>query len=381
LRYAGAIIIGKTNAPEIGMGCHSYNTIHGTTLNPYNLSVSAGGSSGGAAAALASNMLVLSDGSDMMGSLRNPAGWNNLYSIRSTAGWMKESIDGEADDSTESDIELPYPTSTVGPMARCPEDLAMFLETILPEEQRTDFDASAVIDKSLEDLNLLVKRSKIGWLADWGGSLPFEDGVLSHCKRRLDLFDSKGGASIECLSDAPFPNDDLWDSWMVIRSHKIFNSLHERIGCDVDEVIPTLKACHVKPEAIWECEQGECLTRQQLELALEKAHDWSAVAETLFQSYDFLALPSSQVYPFDASIDWPKSIAGKKMDTYHRWMNVMVPVTLLGAPCVTIPAGIGSTSGLPMGIQIFAKKGKDVQLLQLARWYCRNFEMNIDLAV
>ena len=158
---------------------HHESTVSSTPLTLFVLSI-----------VPASNMLVLSDGSDMMGSLRNPAGWNNLYSIRPTAEWMKETIDGEADDSAESDIELPYPTSTVGPMARCPEDLAMFLETIFPEEQRTDFDASAVIDKSLEDLNLLVKRSKIGWLADWGGSLPFEDGVLPHCKRSLDLFES-----------------------------------------------------------------------------------------------------------------------------------------------------------------------------------------------
>mmetsp|Transcript_1480 Transcript_1480/g.3350 ORF Transcript_1480/g.3350 Transcript_1480/m.3350 type:complete len:530 (-) Transcript_1480:217-1806(-) len=386
LRDAGAIIIGKTNAPELGMGCHSYNTIHGTTLNPYNLSVTAGGSSGGAAAAIASKMLVFSDGSDMMGSLRNPAGWNNLYSIRPTAEWMSENTlslanDGEGDGSAESIIELTYPISSVGPMARCPEDLAMFLGTLLPKEQ-TDFDASFVTEQSLDELTLLVKKSTIGWLADWGGSLPYENGVLSHCKRTLDIFGSLGGASVECIPDAPFPNEDLWDSWMTIRSHSILNSLRGKIGCDADEVVPTLKARCVKAEAIWECERGECLTRQQLERAVEKVNDWSVCADSLFQSYDFLALPSSQVYPFDASMNWPTSIAGKKMDTYHRWMNVMVPVTLLGAPCLTIPAGMGSTNGLPMGIQIFAQKGKDAQLLQLARWYYRNSEMkDIDLAV
>mmetsp|Transcript_32539 Transcript_32539/g.68425 ORF Transcript_32539/g.68425 Transcript_32539/m.68425 type:complete len:519 (-) Transcript_32539:3821-5377(-) len=377
LRDAGAIIIGKTNVPELGMGCHSYNTIHGTTRNPYNLSLSAGGSSGGAAAALASNMLCIADGSDMMGSLRNPAGWNNLYSLRPTAEWMEENNDGDAPDFLD-DIELPYPISTVGPLARNPDDLAMLLETLLPEGQ-TDFDASAVIDQNMDDLNSLVKGSKIGWLADWGGSLPFEDGVLSHCKRSLDLFESNGGAIIECIPDAPFPNEDLWESWMSIRSYNILHSLRERIGCDTDKVIPTLKAWHAKPEAIWECECGTSQTGQQLELAVSKIHDWSRCAEELFKSYEFLALPSSQVYPFDASIDWPKSIAGRKMDTYHRWMNVMVPVTLLGLPCLTVP-GLGA-SGLPMGIQIFAPKGKDAQLLQLARWYNINFDVNVDLAV
>lgn len=379
LRDAGAIIIGKTNAPELGMGCHSYNTIHGTTLNPYNLDVSAGGSSGGAAAALASNMLIISEGSDMMGSLRNPAGWNNLYSLRPTAGLMEDVNDVEEDVSAD-DIKLPYPFSTVGPMARYPDDLAMFLDTILPIGQ-TDFDASTELDQSMEELNSLVRRSRIGWLGDWGGSFPFEDGVLSHCERALGQFTTNGGATIESIQEAPFSNTDLWKSWMVIRSHKIFTSLRETMECDADEVIPTLRARHVKPEAIWECECGKSRTRQQLQHALDKVQDWSSCAEELFKSYDFLALPSSQVYPFEASIDWPKSIAGKKMDTYHRWMNVMVPVTLLGAPCVTIPAGSGST-GLPMGIQIFASKGKDAQLLQLARWYYKNSEVVCsDLAV
>lgn len=323
----------------------------------------------------------------MMGSLRNPAGWNNLYSLRPTAEWMEmeETADEDAVESTEGSIELPYPISTVGPMARCPEDIAMFLKTILPEGQ-TDFDASVVIDKDMDDLISLVKGSKIGWLADWGGSLPFENGVLLHCKRALDLFESSGGASIECMPEAPFPSEYLWESWMSIRSYKILHSLSESIGCDINEVVPILKARHVKPEAIWECECEISQTRQQLKLALDRVHEWSLCAEELFKSHDFLALPSSQVYPFDASIDWPKSIAGKKMKTYHMWMAVMVPVTLLGVPCVTIPAlsfhhGEYGSSGPPMGIQVFAPKGKDAELLQLARWYHRNFDVNIDLAV
>jgi len=160
---------------------------------------------------------------------------------------------------------------------------------------------------------------------------------------------------------------------MVIRSSKIFNSLLERIGCARDEVVPTLTESGVKSEAIWECERGVSLTQRQLEDAINTISKWSLCAEELFESYNYLALPSSQVYPFDASIDWPKSIAGAKMDTYHRWMQVMVPVTLLGVPCVTIPAGNGTT-GLPVGIQIFAKKGDDAELIRLARWYCSNVD-------
>lgn len=351
------------------MGCHSYNNIHGTTLNPYNLALSAGGSSGGAAAALSSHMVAVSDGSDMMGSLRNPAGWHSLYSIRPTAGWMEDVTFDETDGATgNEDFTLPYPMSTVGPMARCPEDLTLFLKTILPDNRAAKFDASAINTDSLEELSKLVMSSKIGWLNDWGGSLPFEDGVLSHCKSSIDLFRVRGGADIECITDAPFPNDELWRAWMAIRSNTIFNSLREKLDCESREVIPTLQARGVKAEAIWECQQAQSFTRQHLDFALEKIREWSNTANEMFETYDFLALPSSQVYPFDASMDWPKSIDGEQMDTYHRWMNVMVPVTLLGAPCLTIPAGLG-TRGLPMGIQIFTGRGNDAKLLKLARWY------------
>lgn len=301
----------------------------------------------------------------MMGSLRNPAGWNNLYSLRPTSEWMEDANE----DTEEEGIQLPYPISSVGPMARCPEDLAMFLETILPEE-KTGFAASVVLEQSAEELDALVKTSTIGWLNDWGGALPFEDGVLAHSGDALKTFVDKGGASIKSFEEAPFSNDDLWNAWMTIRSHKIFNSLHERIGCGADDVLPTLKARGVKPEAIWECERGKSLTKEQLQYAVDKVRDWSLCTDELFKTHDFLALPSSQMYPFDASIEWPKSIAGVKMDTYHRWMNVMVPVTLLGVPCVTVPHQ--QSSSLPMGLTIFSKKGNDSQLLQLARWYHQN---------
>jgi amidase len=314
-------------------------------------------------------MLCIADGSDMMGSLRNPAGWNNLYSLRPTSSWMEDTNDEPMNNSV---IELEYPISTVGPIALCPDDLVMFLETILPQGQ-TNFDASMILGCCVENLESIL----IGWLNDWGGSIPFEDGVLDHCKCGLEIFE-RGGASIKSFTAAPFSNDDLWESWMAIRSYKIFNSLQEGIGCDADHVIQTLKACGVKPEAIWECEQAVSLTEGQLRRAIEKIHEWSICADKLFETYDFLALPSSQTYPFESSLDWPKSVAGQKMDTYHRWMNVMVPVSILGLPCVTIPCDAG-LSRLPMGLSIFAKRGEDAKLLQLARWYHENSDIHIDV--
>eukprot|EP00956_Cyclotella_meneghiniana_P001202 scaffold1350_cov56-Cyclotella_meneghiniana.AAC.15 len=369
----------EAGAPELGMGCHSYNTIHGTTLNPFDLSLSAGGSSGGAAAAIASYMLCVSDGSDMMGSLRNPAGWNNLYSLRPTSEWMEENVNDKIKDARKNGLELQYPISTIGPMARCPRDLAMFLDTILPEGH-TYFDASTVLDCDSKDLDEIVNGCKIGWLNDWGGSIPFEEGILDHCRAALNVFEV-GGANIQDLNDASFSNDELWESWMIIRSHKIFNSLQERTCCNTNDLIKTMKARGVKSEAIWECEQVEFQTKQQLKNAVSKVREWSSCAYALLERYDCLVLPSSQTYPFDAFNDWPRSIAGENMDTYHRWMNVMVPVTLLGLPCITLPCGEGNT-GMPVGLSICAKKGCDAFLLQLAVWHHNNLAFSVpDLLV
>ncbi len=375
LRNAGAIIIGKTNTPELGCGCHSYNPIFGTTVNPIDTLKAAGGSSGGAAAALASNMFCVLDGSDMMGSLRNPAGWNSLYSLRPTVEWMEEVVDDEEEDvlldaNDNNKVEMPWPMSVVGPMARCPEDLAMLIQTMIPNEKKELIDATSILDQSSEQLSQIVQGTTIGWLADWGGEYPMEDGVLEQCKDALDVF-KKGQVDIQHVATPPFSSKELWDAWISIRSHLIFNSLHEQIGGDRCDVLPTLKERGVKAEVIYECERGLECTKDQINAHLQTVQAWSKCAEKEFQTnYDFLALPSSQLYPFDASLDWPKSIAGKTMDTYHRWMEVMVPVTLLGLPCVTIPAGNGC-GGLPIGVQIFGPKGCDAKLLQLACWYSR----------
>ncbi len=377
LRKAGAIIIGKTNTPELGVGCHSYNSIFGTTVNPIDISKAAGGSSGGAGAALSSHMFCILDGSDMMGSLRNPAGWNGLYSLRPTVEWMEEGVVDDDDVGDDHTVKMPWPMSTIGPMARCPRGLAMMLQTMIPTGREELFDAVSILDQSGEELSRIVKGKTIGWLADWGGDYPMETGVLEQCKESLDIF-SKGSVDIQYVAAPLFSSKELWEAWTDIRSHLIFNSLYEQIDGDRCDVLPTLKERGVKAEVIYECERGFKLTKEQIHARLMTVHAWSKCVDDAFRRYDFLALPSSQTYPFDASLDWPKTVAGKEMDTYHRWMEVMVPVTLLGLPCVTIPAGIGNSSGLPIGVQIFASKGSDAKLLRLACWYSRYLKGEYD---
>ena len=370
LRDAGAIIIAKTNSPELGMGCHTFNSVHGTTANPADTDLSVGGSSGGIAGAVASGILAGGTGSDMMGSLRNPAGWNSLYSLRPTSGWMED------DGANESEMLLSYPISTVGPIGKSPEDLTLILETIIPDVSLSLFNASDVIDASMDDLDILVGSSNIGWLNDWGGAYPCEEGLLMHCEDALQKFRSKGGASVETLIESPFPNTEMYDAWSDIRSNTILHNIQENLGCSLDEVVPTLESGGAKVEAILECRRGESLEKEKgkhgLAQAVRIAARWRNRADELFETYDFLALPSSQCYPFDKTINWPKSIAGAEFAVYHEWMQCMVPVSLLGVPCVTIPAGIGKINGLPIGVQIFAQRGQDAKLLRLARWYRDN---------
>ena len=175
---------------------------------------------------------------------------------------------------------------------------------------------------------------------------------------------------IQHIETPPFSSKELWEAWIDIQSYLITNSLHDHIGGDRRDVLPVLKERGVKAEVIYEYKRGLELTNEQIHTHLKTVMAWSDCAQDLFCNYDFLALPSSQTYPFDASLDWPKVIAGRKTDTYHRWMEVMVPVTLLGLPCVTIPAPT-STTCLPIGVQIFGPKGSDATLLKLARWYSR----------
>jgi len=348
MKRAGAIIIGKTNTPENGLGSHTYNERWGTTKNPFNLKKSAGGSSGGAGVAVSTRMLVLADGTDMMGSLRNPAGWNAIYSHRPTAGRIRGS-------KASSKNPLPYPTSTVGPMARTPIDCAMLLETM----SDGDFNASSVwnVEESRKSI-------RIGWLGDWGGRLPMENGVLELCLGALRELEEHGDATVEDISHEIFPFEDLWENWNRVRFATVAALFSETFNMDV--ILGNNSP--IKEELKWEIEQGMQVTEDDLLEAKRIGISYAKALDEVFDRYDVLALPSSQVFPFPQEWKWPKEIEAQPMDTYHRWMAVCVPVTFGGLPCSTIPAGFGDT-GLPTGIQLFGRRHEDAQTLRLADAY------------
>ncbi|WEZ85762.1 amidase (plasmid) [Rhizobium sp. 32-5/1] len=347
IRAAGAIIIGKTNAPEKGLGSHSYNPVFGVTCNPYDPTKSAGGSSGGAAAGLAARILPLADGSDMMGSLRNPAAFNNVIGMRPSFGRIP---------ALDNELYLGH-LAVNGPMGRSVADVAALLDiqsgydprdpASLPKE-----DFAGVRPKDARGLRL-------GWLGDFGGYLPFEPGVLHLCETALERFRSVG-ATVETV-DNTFDMARLWQAWKTYRHFLVAN------GNAADYADPNRRAL-LKPELIWEIESGQGLSASEVHAASLIRSDWYRHMLTLFVRYDFLILPSAQVFPFDVDLHWPSEIAGRRMDTYHRWMEVVIGPTMAGLPVAAMPTGFGA-AGLPTGIQIIGRPRADRAVLELAMAY------------
>jgi amidase len=348
MRAAGAIIIGKTNTPEFGLGSHTFNPVHGATGNAYDQTRSAGGSSGGAAVALATRMMRYADGSDMMGSLRNPAGWNNVYGMRPTWGLVPSEPLGDS---------FLHQLATNGPMARCPKDLATLLSVQSGQDSRQPHGLPAADFVNDMDAYSLM-GAKIAWLGDWG--LPFDDGIMDISERAVEDL-RELGADVTSI-DAPFSMDALWESWITLRSWSVANGAV--LFYDDPE-----KRDLLKPAAIWEIERGLAMSAREVHQQSVVRSMWFKKAADLFATYDALLMPSAQVWPFP--IDWvhPTEIAGVQMDTYHRWMQVVIPAGVIGLPVVNLPIGFG-TAGLSAGLQLIGGRGHDAKLLGLANdWY------------
>ena len=350
LRAAGAIIIGKTNAPEFGLGSHTVNRVFGATRNPYDTNLSAGGSSGGAAVALATRMLSIADGSDMMGSLRNPAGWNNVYGMRPSWGLVPPNPQGEA---------FFKMLATHGPMARSPRDLAALLDTMAGRDALVPHGLDQA--PSLPQIDQGISHMRIGWLADWGGALPTEPGVLDICEEALSRFQELGH-KVDPFA-APFDREVLWSAWTTLRSFALAGSLGALYA-------DARTRAGLNPQSVWEIERGLNLSAMQVHRASEMRSDWFRTAAILFDTCDVLALPSAQMWPFDITLDWPRSIGATSMDSYHRWMEVVIPASLIGLPAISVPAGFGGAKDMPMGLQLIGRHGSDAKLLNLAEhWH------------
>lgn len=344
IKDAGAIIIGKTNTPEFGLGSNTYNPVFGATENAIESGKTAGGSSGGAAVALALNILTIADGSDMMGSLRNPAGWNGVYGMRPSWGLVPSEPDGDS---------FLHQLSTNGPMARCPQDLALLLSVQAGPDPRQPHGAGTFTAQPLS----APAKARIGWLGDWGGAYAYDEGVLDQSLKGGGLLES-AGYQVDHLT-APFPSEKLWESWVTLRAWAV------SMGIEPLYANPETRKA-LKPEAVWEVETGKALSAMDVHKASVLRSQWFRKAAELFDTYDAVVLPTAQCFPFDINEDWPKQVGGVQMDTYHRWMELMIPASLIGLPSVAVPL----PSERPMGLQFIGRRGADQKLLELAQaWF------------
>mgnify|MGYP001179078213 CR=1 FL=1 len=340
LKKSGCIIIGKTNVPEFGIGSQTYNEIFGSTKNPFDTKLTSGGSSGGAAAAVSTGMIPFADGSDMMGSLRNPASFCSVFGYRPTPGLIPSKVTSKI-----------FPKlSTLGPIGKTTKCLAYLLDAqvgnfLIKKNKNNLF--SEIVDK------LPKKQIKIAWLGNFNGSYLYENEIKEICESFLKKLENHQ-FKIEDLS-LKFNSEIIWESWIDLRSLSLKNDLYE-IFKDKNKVT------FLKQEIIWEIERALTLSNVDYKEAICKRTKWKKYTDLLFNRFDFLALPSTQVFPFLAQVKYPSEINGKNLDTYHRWMEVVVPASLLGLPTISIPCGF-NTKGLPTGIQIIGKYGNDKEVL------------------
>jgi amidase len=351
MKAAGGIVVGKTNVPEWGLGSHTYNTVFGTTGNAWNPERSAGGSSGGAAVSLALRLQPVADGSDMMGSLRNPAAWNNIFGLRPSQGRVP--YNPHAGDGYVAQL------GTEGPMGRTVRDVAMLLSVQAGRDARQPLSIAADGSAFLQALQPLARGLRIGWLADLDGYLPFEPGILGLCEDALKRFETLG-AVVEA-AQLGYPCDEVWQTWLTWRRFLVAGTLAP-FGSDPN------KHAQLKPEAQWEYDQGQGLTGPQVYAASLNRTRFYRHMVGLFERFDLLVLPSAQVWPFPAEWTWPREVAGRRMDTYHRWMEVVIYATLAGLPAMSIPVGF-SDEGLPMGMQLIGPPQADRVVLEAAADY------------
>ena len=349
MKGAGCIVIGKTNVPEFGAGSHTYNPVFGTTLNPYDPTRSAGGSTGGGAVAVALRMVPVCDGTDFGGSLRNPGAYNNIFGLRPSYG----RVASEALDVFDAGI------SVVGPMARTVPDLAMLLSVQAGYDPRMPLSIREDPAQFTNALPRDFKGTRIAWLGDLGGYLPFEPGVLDLCVGALKTFETMGCTVENARPD--LPPAQVWDSFTKLRAWQNGSPLRAIYE-------DPAKRAQMNEQIRFEVESFLKLGTAELVDAMAVRTRWYQSVRRFFERYDYFALPTSQLFPFDARLKWPTEIAGRKMDTYHRWMESATYVSLSACPAVNVPVGFDAR-GLPMGMQIVGPNQAEFALLQLAYAY------------
>ena len=340
LAKGGALTIGKTNTPEFGAGSQTFNTVFGATHNPYDVLKTCGGSSGGAAAALASGMIPIADGSDLGGSLRNPASFCNVVGLRPSAGRVP----------SWPSLSAWFTLSVVGPMARTVSDVALMMSAIAGPDPRSPISIEEPASQFAKPLERDFKGLRIAWSRSLGG-LPVDPEVTRVLESHRNVFEQLG-----CVVEEADP--DLRDADEIFQVMRAWN-----FELAYGELLKTARE-QMKDTVVWNIEQGMQLSGPQLGAAERKRTLLFHRMREFMDNYDFLVAPVVQVLPFDVTVPYLTEINGEQLATYVDWMKSCYWVSVTGQPALSVPCGF-SSSGLPVGIQIVGRYRDDFGVLQL----------------
>jgi len=344
---AGAVLVGKTNTPEFGAGSQTFNPVFGTTRNPFDPAKTCGGSSGGAAVALACGMVPIADGSDLGGSLRNPAAFCNVVGFRPSPGRVPS-----------------WPTSNAwqdlsveGPMGRTVADVALMLSALAGPDARVPISLPQPGGVFAAPLDVDLGEPTIAWAPDGGGTMPFDPRITRLVDAARPAFEAVGGRLEEAFPDLR----DARDVFLTLRAHMY--------AADLVDLLDEHRH-RMKDAVTWEIESGLRLMGADIARAeLARTRLIERVA-AFFDRFDFLVMPVTQVVPFDIDVEYPTEIDGSPMATYVDWMESCWCITVTGCPAISVPAGF-TDDGLPVGVQIVGRRGNDLGVLRLAHAFER----------
>jgi amidase len=341
IRGAGAIMLGKSNTPEFGAGSQTYNEVFGATLNPWDPSKTCGGSSGGGAVALASGMTALADGSDLGGSLRNPAAFCAVVGLRPSPGRVPA-----------WPVSMAWSALSVeGPMARTVSDLALFLAAIAGPDARAPLSICEPAARYAEPLGRDFEGVRVAWWTSLDG-IPFEGAVRDTVNAQRAVFESLG-----CIVEDAEPD------WSGV--DETFRTLREWARLVHLKALRATARAPIKDTILAELDAAEDLSAYEVGVAFERQTQIYHRMRCFMQRYEYFVLPVTQVSPFDVTEPYPREIAGQAMATYIDWMKSCYYISMTAAPAISVPCGF-TPSALPVGLQIVARHRDDWGLLQMA---------------
>ncbi len=341
LRRAGAIVVGKTNTPEFGAGSQTFNPVFGATRNPYDRARTPGGSSGGAAAAVASGMLPFADGSDLGASIRNPACFCNLVGLRTAPGRVPAVPSASAWN----------PMGVLGPLARSVEDAALLLRAMAGPDPRAPLSLDDPPETFVLGAGVDPRTVRIAWSRNLG-DLPVEPAVTAALEVHRAALEAMG-CTVEDVEPDLAGADDAFEVLRALGYAQAFGPMLETEG---DQLKDTIR---------WNTRVGLALTGADVARALGLQTEMYERMRALLERYDALALPVSQVAPFAVEQEWVTEIAGTPMSSYLEWMRSCSRITVTAHPALSLPAGF-TPEGLPVGVQLVGRQRGELDLLRLA---------------